>query len=287
MTKALLLASAALLCAAPALADDAPPPDKSNYTLFNPVPDDEMRSFSTDRPTKSDTPYTVDAGHYQYETDILNWSYNRNSTTTSNLLVADPVLKAGLTNSTDLEIALAPFNFNQSHVRGTTTKNTAAGFGDFYARVKYNVLGNDGGDYAVAVVPYVKAPTAAHNVGNGHWEGGGYVPFVAALPYDVTVVLSDWVIVKITAAPGSSFLDRMIALVEGAVRQKTPNEIALNILLAGMTIIFVFVVVTIPSFVAYAKGAVAVATGAQAAGAEQSHKIQGDIPCSILPMTLC
>ena len=73
-----------------------------------------------------------------------------------------------------------------------------------------------------------------------------------------TRVLSDWIVVKITAAQGSSFLDRMIALVEGAVRQKTPNEIALNILLAGMTIIFVFVVVTIPSFAAYAGGKISV-----------------------------
>lgn len=73
-----------------------------------------------------------------------------------------------------------------------------------------------------------------------------------------TVVLSDWIIVKITAAAGSSFLDRMIALVEGAVRQKTPNEIALNILLAGLTIIFIFVVVTIPSFAGYAKGNISV-----------------------------
>jgi K+-transporting ATPase ATPase B chain len=73
-----------------------------------------------------------------------------------------------------------------------------------------------------------------------------------------TRVLSDWIVVKITAAPGSSFLDRMIALVEGAVRQKTPNEIALNILLAGMTIIFIFVVVTIPSFAAYAGGHISV-----------------------------
>jgi potassium-transporting ATPase ATP-binding subunit len=71
-----------------------------------------------------------------------------------------------------------------------------------------------------------------------------------------TRVLSDWVKVRITAAPGSTFLDRMIALVEGAVRQKTPNEIALNVLLAGMTIIFVFATVTIPSFASYAGGAV-------------------------------
>jgi len=71
-----------------------------------------------------------------------------------------------------------------------------------------------------------------------------------------THVTSDWLKVRITAAQGSTFLDRMIALVEGAVRQKTPNEIALNILLAGMTIIFVFATVTIPSFAAYAGGAV-------------------------------
>jgi K+-transporting ATPase ATPase B chain len=73
-----------------------------------------------------------------------------------------------------------------------------------------------------------------------------------------TRVTSDWLRVKITAAQGSTFLDRMIALVEGAVRQKTPNEIALNILLVGMTIIFVFATVTIPSFAAYAGGAVGI-----------------------------
>jgi potassium-transporting ATPase ATP-binding subunit len=73
-----------------------------------------------------------------------------------------------------------------------------------------------------------------------------------------TRVLSDWIKVRITAAQGSTFLDRMISLVEGAVRQKTPNEIALNILLAGLTIIFVFATVTIPSFAAYAGGSVPV-----------------------------
>ncbi len=73
-----------------------------------------------------------------------------------------------------------------------------------------------------------------------------------------TRVTSDWLKVRITAAQGSTFLDRMISLVEGAVRQKTPNEIALNILLVGMTLIFVFATATIPSFAAYAGGAVSV-----------------------------
>jgi K+-transporting ATPase ATPase B chain len=71
-----------------------------------------------------------------------------------------------------------------------------------------------------------------------------------------TQVLSDWIRVRITAAPGSTFLDRMIRLVEGAERQKTPNEIALNILLIGLTIIFVFATASIPSFAAYAGGSV-------------------------------
>ena len=73
-----------------------------------------------------------------------------------------------------------------------------------------------------------------------------------------TLVVSDWLKVRITAAQGSTFLDRMIKLVEGAERQKTPNEIALNILLVGLTIIFVFATATIPSYVAYAGGAISV-----------------------------
>jgi K+-transporting ATPase ATPase B chain len=66
-----------------------------------------------------------------------------------------------------------------------------------------------------------------------------------------TTVISDWIVVRITSSPGSSFLDRMIALVEGAERQKTPNEIALNILLAGLTIVFLIAVVTLTGLGAY------------------------------------
>jgi potassium-transporting ATPase ATP-binding subunit len=73
-----------------------------------------------------------------------------------------------------------------------------------------------------------------------------------------TQVLSDWIRVRITAAPGSTFLDRMIGLVEGAERQRTPNEIALNILLAGLSIIFVFATATLPSYAAYAGGTISI-----------------------------
>jgi K+-transporting ATPase ATPase B chain len=73
-----------------------------------------------------------------------------------------------------------------------------------------------------------------------------------------TKVLSDRIVVEVTAAPGESFLDKMIALVEGASRQKTPNEIALTILLAGFTLVFVIVCVTLQPFAAYSKTPIAI-----------------------------
>ena len=75
-----------------------------------------------------------------------------------------------------------------------------------------------------------------------------------------TRVLSDRIVVEITQEPGKSFLDRMIALVEGAERRKTPNEIALNILLAGLTIIFLVVVVALRPMAEFSKTDVSVVT---------------------------
>jgi K+-transporting ATPase ATPase B chain len=75
-----------------------------------------------------------------------------------------------------------------------------------------------------------------------------------------TRVLSDWIIVQITANPGETFLDRMISLVEGANRQKTPNEIALNILLASLTLIFMLVVVSLEPFAIYSGEPVSITT---------------------------
>ena len=85
-------------------------------------------------------------------------------------------------------------------------------------------------------------------------EGGGDRSAVTA----GTRVIADSITVRVTAGAGQGFLDRMIALVEGAQRQKTPNEIALTILLAGLTLIFLIAVGTLPAFAAYAGGGIAV-----------------------------
>lgn len=79
-----------------------------------------------------------------------------------------------------------------------------------------------------------------------------------------TKVLSDHILIRITAEPGNTFIDQMIALVEGAKRQKTPNEIALTILLSGLSIIFLLAVVTLPAFFGYSLGA---------SGISQSHNL--------------
>ena len=94
-----------------------------------------------------------------------------------------------------------------------------------------------------------------------------------------TRVLSDRIVVKITQKPGESFIDRMIALVEGANRQKTPNEIALNILLAALTIIFLLAVATLQPLAIFAKGVQAFAPDSQAL---DSHGVTGIVLVSLL-----
>ncbi|WP_037908314.1 potassium-transporting ATPase subunit KdpB [Actinacidiphila yeochonensis] len=88
-----------------------------------------------------------------------------------------------------------------------------------------------------------------------------------------TKVLSDRIVVKITSKPGETFIDRMIALVEGASRQRTPNEIALNILLASLTIVFLLAVVTLQPFAIYA-------------GAEQSIVVLAALVVALIPTTI-
>src|SRR5689334_6740141 len=94
-----------------------------------------------------------------------------------------------------------------------------------------------------------------------------------------TTVLSDRIVVKITQKPGESFIDRMIALVEGANRQKTPNEIALNILLAALTIVFLLAVATLQPLAIFSKGVQAFAPDSQAL---DSHGVTGIVLVSLL-----
>ena len=102
--------------------DNKPAPDKSQYTLFNPTPTDQMRPFNTDRPTKSNVPYTVDAGHFQYEGDIFIYSFDNTTTPdtdNTSWVLFNPTFKAGLTNWADLEVNFSAQNLQRSVTRST------------------------------------------------------------------------------------------------------------------------------------------------------------------------
>jgi Putative MetA-pathway of phenol degradation len=173
--------------AARALAADEVP-DKSAYTLFNPTPDDDLRSFDADRPTKSYSPYTVDAGHFQYETDIAVFGYrNTDGVKTEAWTVLDPTLKLGLTNTIDAELQITPYE--SVVVKGAGYTTSISGVGDTFARLKINVLGDDRGAVAVALLPYVKLPTAKSGLGNGSIEGGLILPISISAPAGFTVVV--------------------------------------------------------------------------------------------------
>jgi K+-transporting ATPase ATPase B chain len=100
-----------------------------------------------------------------------------------------------------------------------------------------------------------------------------------------TKVISDWIKVRITSNPGETFLDRMIALVEGAERQKTPNEIALNILLAGLTIIFLLAVVTLLPYAIYSVNEAAAAGGFGPASPPSITELVALLVC-LIPTTI-
>jgi hypothetical protein len=142
-----------LAFAVPAIGDDAAP-DKDDYTLLNPTPDADLRSFNTDRPPKANSPYTVDAGHFQYETDIVVFGYgNVGGVKSREWTVVDPTLKLGLTNTIDAELQITPYESVVSRSAANTT--SVSGVGDTFARLKVNVLGDDHGAVAVALLPYI------------------------------------------------------------------------------------------------------------------------------------
>lgn len=160
--------------------------DKSQYHLFNPTPRDLMREMSTDRPDKTESPYTVDAGHFQLEMDVLNYSYDRDNglpgdTRVENLSIAPVNLKVGLCNRADLQVMLETYTSVRTHVRATREVERQRGFGDVTVRLKANMWGNDEGRTALALMPFVKLPTNQDDIGNNSVEGGLIVPLAVDL----------------------------------------------------------------------------------------------------------
>ena len=178
--------AAVLASAAGALSAAEPAPDKTRYHLFNRTPDAELRELKTDRPDKTESAYTVDAGRFQLEMDAVNVSYDRHNsardgTTVRTWNVATLNLKAGLLHNVDLQLVVPTHAYVRTSAPGAGVQKQR-GFSDLVTRVKWNLWGNDGGDTALALMPFVKAPTSQDGIGNRSVEGGLIVPFAVELP---------------------------------------------------------------------------------------------------------
>jgi hypothetical protein len=182
----LSIAAFAILIPCIAHAEDA---DKSGYTLFDPVPDDLMRKFAPDRPTKGFSVRTVDAGHVEIETDLINYTYSNYLGITHSLQTVDPTVKLGMTNWMDVEVQLNGLQYMDSF-DGNALPNfqSSAGLGDVILRSKINLFGNDSGPIGFALIPYVKLPSSTPLISNGAVEGGLIAP-LALRPDDFIITL--------------------------------------------------------------------------------------------------
>lgn len=166
-------------------------PDKSGYSLFDPTPDDQMRKFTPDRPTKGFSVRTVDAGHFELESDFVSYTYSKYlGIATRSVQALDPNLKLGITNWADLEVQFNGLQAWRSFESDSgATVAHGAGFGDVFLRMKMNLFGNDDGPAGLALIPYVKLPSSAPVISNGAVEGGLIAPFALRLPQDYIVTL--------------------------------------------------------------------------------------------------
>jgi hypothetical protein len=159
--------------------------DKSGYYLFRPTPDALLRELATDRPDRTENPYTVDAGHFQLELDLVSYTSDRTTDRTVHSLSVAPFnLKVGLTNNSDLQFIAETFTRQRTIDHDTGTRRTISGFGDIAVRWKVNVWGNDGGKTGFGVISFAKFPTNQNGLGNDAVEGGVVFPLEIKLAED-------------------------------------------------------------------------------------------------------
>jgi len=164
----------------------SPAIDKSVFNLFNPTPKPYLRDLIVDGPGATESPYTVDAGHFQVEMAFVSYSTYRESVDGATYrlewwAIAPMNLKLGLLNRLDVQLLLEPYNIVYEH-EGDYYRATWRGFGDTTLRLKYNFWGNDAGRTAFAATPYVKFPTSQQGLGNNSIEGGIVLQLAVELP---------------------------------------------------------------------------------------------------------
>ncbi|HUB26394.1 MAG TPA: transporter [Tepidisphaeraceae bacterium] len=172
-------------------ASPAQPPDKWQFTLFNPTPTNQLRTMDTDRPNITNTPHTIDAGHVQIETGFVDYAYYRDDSHGVNLRQDDFDFgqfnfRLGVLNDLELNAVINAYDLAETHDYLADTNFRAGSFGDTVIGGKLNIFGDDGDgspwSSALAIQPQFKIPTARDNVGNGKFEFLVQAPYYLYLP---------------------------------------------------------------------------------------------------------
>lgn len=167
----------------PAGTSEQPQPiDPVRHHLFDPVPRDSMRELNTDRPDQTDSPYTVDAGHFQAEIGLVGAEFDRNGDQRTTSWGSSLNLKAGLLHNVDVQFIVDPYGSERSEDESTGNVIRASGFRAFQTRLKINLWGNDGGSTALGIMPFVQWPIRRAGQPKARTEGGVIVPLAVALP---------------------------------------------------------------------------------------------------------
>jgi hypothetical protein len=158
--------------------------------VFAQAGQESLRELSTDRPDKTESPYTVNRGHVQIEMDLATYTHDHEDDLRTRTVSLAPVnLKLGIDRDTDLQVIVEPYLRRTETDAQTGARDVTSGFGDVTVRLKHNLWGNDGGSTALAVMPFVKLPTAAAGLGNGAVEFGIIVPLAVELSEGIGVGL--------------------------------------------------------------------------------------------------
>jgi len=158
---------------------------RRGYTLFKPLPKALMREeMETDRPNVTETPHTVEAGHFQYEADLFKFQRERTEDSREHSWLANQAnLKLGLLKNTALQVIVQTYGKEINREITSGEKEAASGFGDITVRLKQSLYGNYNGNFSIAVMPYVKFPTNTYS-DNKMYEEGLMVPMLLKLPHE-------------------------------------------------------------------------------------------------------
>jgi hypothetical protein len=162
----------------------APKPiDRSQYNPFNPTPSDELREFWPDRPYVTDSPYTVDPGHWLLEDGLFEYTHNDHARSRlDSFAFGDTNIRFGVTSHVEGELAFTAYSYILTTNKNTGEQMKRSGFSDLTLRSKINILGDDGGPVGIGLLGFVTFPTGADGIGDRGFAGGGALPVEFILP---------------------------------------------------------------------------------------------------------